>query len=58
MSIKDPYGIKRQCISCDKFGTESNPVIYTSNPYYVEIFNDYSHDWYCNECLDDFAGDI
>ena len=58
MSKKYPYGEHKQCIFCDKFGTEDNPVFYTEDPYDAEINDDPRLHWICSSCYDDRKGDI
>jgi hypothetical protein len=31
---------------------------FTENPYALEVWGDDVLDWYCEKCLDEFAGDI
>ena len=44
-----------KCSICNKFKTD---VKYRKNPYYIEIYNDNTKNWLCNNCYKESMNDI
>ena len=57
---KQPKKIKakrHRCYSCRKIFPKGK-IKFRTNPYWVEINDDYTKGWLCDKCVEKYAGDI
>ena len=46
---------KHKCLSCEKIKAD---VKYVENPYSVEINDDRKKQWLCEDCVEEYRGQI